>query len=185
MKILPSSLWVSAFSRQYPGMRVISLFAAALAVAVVTWMTPGTASAESEGGEPEPAFETAAEALAAEIARDPRGEVIGNTIVRPDGTVFVAVDSDVYSLSQCSSGRFCVWAQTNFTGSFQSKSGSGVTRNLTGTTKSAWNNRGKAARLYNNTESASTCYAPGDQDSSLPASYHAASKVYLASGSAC
>lgn len=166
-------------------MRTISLFVALACAAVVTWTTVGTASAELGGSGPEPAFETAAEALAAEIARDPRGEVIGNTIVRRDGTVFVAVDSDVYSLSQCTSGRFCLWARTNFTGSFQSKSGSGVTRNLSGTTKSAWNNRGKAARLYNNTESASTCYAPGDQDSSLSSSYQAASKVYLASGSSC
>lgn len=166
-------------------MRIISSVVALACAAVVTWATYGTASAEPEGGDPDPSFETAAEALAAELARDPRGEVIGNAIVRPDDTVFVALDSDVYSLSECASGRFCVWARTNFTGSFQSKSGSGVTRNLSGTTKSAWNNRGKAARLYNNAGSAWTCYAPGDQDSSLPSSYQAAAKVYLASGGAC
>lgn len=126
--------------------------------------------------------QSAAEALAAELKRDPVGEVVGNTIVRPDGEVFVAVDAEVYSLSQCSSGRFCLWSLTNYTGSFRYKTGSGVTHNLTGTIKSIWNNRTKVARLYSNTGTSSTCYAAGGKNASLSAAYQAASKVYLSSG---
>lgn len=69
---------------------------------------------------------TISEILAEQLAAEPGGVVAGNTITYEDGTVFVAVDAGTYSLSQCSSGQFCLWGQGNYLGSFLYKTGSGA-----------------------------------------------------------
>ena len=126
--------------------------------------------------------ETAAEAFARELARDPVGVVIGNEIHRPDGAVFVAVDAGTLSLSQCTSGRWCMWDETNYQGSFSYRTGSGVTYLLSGTVHSVFNNRGAAARLFSNTSATSTCYVAGAKSASVSASYYTAEKVRLLAG---
>lgn len=88
-------------------------------------------------------------------------------------------------ISQCQSGQFCMWSDTNYYGSFTYVTGSGVTRTIARTVNSVWNNRTKAARLYNNTGSAYTCLAAGARKSALAASYQRPAKVYLASRSTC
>ena len=126
--------------------------------------------------------ETAAEAFARELARDPVGVVIGNEIHRPDGAVFVAVDAGTLSLSQCTSGRWCMWDETNYQGSFSYRTGSGGTYLLSGTVHSVFNNRGAAARLFSNTSATSTCYVAGAKSASVSASYYTAEKVRLLAG---
>jgi hypothetical protein len=125
---------------------------------------------------------TAQEALERELARDPEGVVIGNRIHRPDGIVFVAVDAGTLSLSQCTSGRWCMWDETNYQGSFSYRTGSGVTYALSGTVHSVFNNRGNAARLFSNTGATSSCYLAGEKSGSLTASYYTAEKVKLLAG---
>ena len=78
-----------------------------------------------------------------------------------------------------------MWSNDNYAGSFKYVTGSGVTKTLTGTTRSFWNNRTKAARLYNNAGSSSTCYSAGTKKATLAAAYQAPSKVYLSSGTSC
>lgn len=88
------------------------------------------------------------------------------------------------SLSQCSAPRFCLWSSTNYTGSFASVIGTG-THPLSVSARSVWNNRSGVARLYNNSGTASICYAPGAMQSSLPSAYHSPSKVVLSISSSC
>lgn len=128
------------------------------------------------------AEETAAAALVDELARDPDGQVVGNRVYRPDGTVFVAVDAGVRSLDQCASGRFCMWSQTYYQGSFYSAAMTGTEYPLSGTIRSVWNNRTAAARLYSNTGTSSLCYVAGQRSASLSASYITPQKVALLSG---
>ncbi|GAB3078234.1 hypothetical protein GCM10027215_18950 [Nocardioides zeae] len=125
---------------------------------------------------------TAEAALVADLAREPEGRVVGNRVHRPDGTVFVAVDVGVSSLSQCESGWFCLWSQTSYQGSFYYRSVVGV-YDLSGTIRSVWNNRTAAARLYSNTGASSLCYLAGQRSASLSASYTTPQKVALLSGS--
>lgn len=123
---------------------------------------------------------------AAYLEQRPGGLLVDdNEVVYPDGSGFVSVDVGVYSISQCGSNRFCMWTSTNYSGSFTYVTGSGVTKTLTGTVKSFWNNRTKAARLYSTSGTSSTCYGAGVKKASLPVSYHSPAKVYLSSGTSC
>lgn len=128
---------------------------------------------------------TVDEILASEMATHPGGEVVGNQIVYPDGSTFTAVEAGVESYSQCGSGYFCGWSGTNYTGSFYSTSGSGVTRSLSWYAQSYRNNRGNAARLSNNTSSAHLCFTPLQARASVGSSYYSADKVYLSSTTSC
>lgn len=91
---------------------------------------------------------------------------------------------ETYSLSQCSSGRFCGWSSPNYFGSFYSASGSG-TISLSWTPRSYSNNRSGIARLYNAGGTASLCFTPGQDRATVVASYYTPSKVSLASGTTC
>ncbi|RNL60585.1 hypothetical protein EFK50_19920 [Nocardioides marmoriginsengisoli] len=129
----------------------------------------------------------AATATAQSYLRDHPGGVLrtDHEVVYPDGSGFVAVPADTMSLSECSSGRFCMWTSASYTGSFSYVTGSGVTKPLSTTVKSFWNNRGQAARLYNNAATSSTCYAAGDKKSSLTVGYQQPAKVQLSAGASC
>lgn len=115
----------------------------------------------------------------------PGGVRDGNEVLYPDGSGFVAVDVGVTSIGQCSSNKFCMWSNANYAGSFKYVTGSGVTKKLSGTTKSFWNNRSKAARLYNNAGTSSTCHSAGVKKASLAIAYQAPAKVTLSSGTSC
>lgn len=156
--------------------------AGSLATLLVLLGTAGQAMASMEA----PADPSSAEsALAAQLDATEGGVVDGNRIRYPDGTVFVAVDDHAMSLAQCSGGQFCLWSSSGFQGSFTYKTGTYVTRNISGAVGSFWNNRSGVARLYSNTGTASTCYENGVQRSSVSSSYSSAAKVYLAGGSSC
>ena len=128
---------------------------------------------------------TPSEMAAGYLHQHPGGVLEGNEVHYPDGSGFVAVESGVTSISQCSSNQFCMWSSTNYAGSFTYVTGSGVTRSLNGTVRSIWNNRSKRAFLYNNVGTSSTCYGSGAKDASLTSAYQYPTKVYLSSGSAC
>lgn len=123
--------------------------------------------------------------LVQELQRHPGGIIVGNEIHYADGDVFVAVEMGVYSLSQCGSGKFCGWALSNYTGSFYSTSGSGVTKNLSWNARSYSNNRSQGARLYNSSGSASVCFSPGQDRPTIASAYYNPSKVKLSSTSSC
>jgi hypothetical protein len=91
----------------------------------------------------------------------------------------------VESISQCRSGQFCTWSSSDYYGTFSYVTGSGVTKTLGRTVNSFWNNRTKAARLYNNTGTSYTCYAAGAKRASLSLSYQRPAKLYLSSSTAC
>ncbi len=78
-------------------------------------------------------------------------------------------DDDVaepYALSQCTSGRFCLWSGAVYTGSFFSTTSTSVvgTGNVS-RAQSLWNRTGKAVRVYTGSggSGSSTCFAPGAQ----------------------
>lgn len=125
--------------------------------------------------------------LAQEYLRDhPGGTLVSDHEVSyPDGSGFVAMDVGVFSLSQCTSGRFCMWSATNYTGSYTYVTGSGVTRTLSGTVSSLWNNRSTAARLFNGAGTSSLCYPAGTKQASVPTAYRSPSKVFLSSSTSC
>jgi hypothetical protein len=125
--------------------------------------------------------------MAQNYLKDHPGGVLtsSNEVAYPDGSGFVASDVGTMSLSECSSGRFCMWSSTSYTGSFTYVSGTAVTKPLTQTVKSFWNNRSQAARLYDNAGTSSTCYGAGVMKSSLVVSYQSPAKVYLSAGSTC
>lgn len=133
--------------------------------------------AESAAEAPTPAAGSAEEYL----QQHPGGVIVGgNEVVYPDGSGYVSLDVGEFSITQCSGGKFCMWTSANYSGSFTYVTGSGVTKTLTGTVKSFWNNRGsKAARLYNNAGTASTCYAAGAKKASVAIAYQSPAKVYL------
>lgn len=161
----------------FPAVRVlVTLTAGMVLVAGPVQASPFLADGSA------PPAETAEQALASELQRDPVGIVVGNRIYRPDGSVFVAMDAGTFSLSQCDSGQWCMWTETYYTGSFSYRTGSGVTYYLSGTVRSVWNNRSRAARLYSNSGASSTCYSADARSSSLSSSYTSPSKVYLSSG---
>jgi hypothetical protein len=128
--------------------------------------------------------ESAGQALAAQLRADSHGLVRGNRIYYAD-RVFVAVDAGTYSLSQCSSGQFCIWSSTSYTGSFIYKTGQDVTRTIETSVGSFYNHRAHAARLYSNTGASSTCYDAQVKKASVSASYNAAEKVYLSDTTSC
>ena len=132
------------------------------------------------------------------LAGNPGGRLVGDgEVVYPDGSGFVAAAGSglisvgggggnvLYSTSQCGSSQFCMWSNENYAGSYVYVTGSGVTKALTGKVKSFWNNRAHAARLYNNSGTASTCYAAGAKKAAVDVGYQTASKVYLSSGTTC
>lgn len=123
--------------------------------------------------------------IADQLQSDPGGLVVGNKIYYPGETVFVAMEAGVLSLSNCPSNYFCLWQNANYTGTFITRSGSGVTHNLSGSFNSGWNNRTRIARLYNSTGSAYTCFAAGAKRSTLATAYKTPDKVYLASATSC
>ncbi|MFT4009370.1 MAG: peptidase inhibitor family I36 protein [Nocardioidaceae bacterium] len=162
------------------------MLVAAAFVASALPIAPARASARDSANpavDPAPVSSgSVAELLALELERDPVGVVVGNEIYRPDGTVFVAVDAGTLSLSQCTSGRWCMWEQASYQGSFSYRTGSGVTYALSGTVHSVYNNRSNGARLFSNSGASSTCYDAGDKSASLAASYQSAEKVRLLAG---
>lgn len=89
------------------------------------------------------------------------------------------------SLNECLPVQFCLWSGTTYTGLFMPTSGSGVSRYLSGTWRSTWNNRAYAARLYNHDGTSWLCLSPGARHASLPAAYQSPSRLYLSSSSAC
>ncbi|MFT4081758.1 MAG: peptidase inhibitor family I36 protein [Nocardioides sp.] len=108
-----------------------------------------------------------------------------DSVVYPDGTTFVAVPAGTLSLSQCSTGRFCMWGSTNYSGSFVYKNGDGSTLTISSNVYSLWNNRSHAARLYNNGSTASMCLAARAKKPTLAAAYHQPDKVHLSTTSSC
>jgi hypothetical protein len=122
--------------------------------------------------------------LAEELEEHPGGEVVGNEIHYDDGLVFVAVPVGTFSLSQCTSGRFCGWANAGYTGSFYWVSGSG-TVSLSWTARSFSNNRSGTARLYNAAGTTSLCFPPRQNRTSIASSHYNPSKVSLGSGTSC
>ncbi|MFT4286906.1 peptidase inhibitor family I36 protein [Nocardioides sp.] len=119
-----------------------------------------------------------------ELAQHPGGGVVGNEIRYDDGLVFVAVLPGTNALSQCPSGRFCGWSNTNFQGSFYSVTGSGLTA-LAWTALSYSNNRATIARLRNSSDTAGICFAPGEARASVEPAYYNPSKVRLAAATSC
>jgi hypothetical protein len=109
---------------------------------------------------------------------------VGDHTYFADGTVKVEVPAGTFSLSDCDAGRFCVWSQSGYFGSFRYRTGSGV-KSLGGTVGSFWNNRSSVARLYSNTGNSSTCYENGAKKSSVTSGYSSASQVNLSSASSC
>ena len=163
---------------QLQGMKLIRLALAVALTVLVSSMTAVSAAAD-EPSTPTPA-------VVEFLEQHPGGVLLSRyEVVYPDGSGFVDIEVGVYSLSQCASNRFCMWSSTNYTGAFTYVTGSGVTKALTGTVKSLWNNRTKAARLYNNAGKASTCYAAGAKKASVAVGYQAPAKVYLSSTTSC
>ena len=154
------------------------------AIALVLAGVPGLAGQAAASSTPEPTPEAA---IAQDYLNDHPGGVIvaDNEVVYPDGSGFVASDASTMSLSECSSGRFCMWASASYTGSFTYVTGTAVTKPLTQTVKSFWNNRSQAARLYDNAGTSSTCYGAGVMKSALAVSYQSPAKVFLSSGASC
>lgn len=163
--------------------RVASLALLPVSAASLVSM-PGAVAADRAGDAASRSGQTAVEALAAQQKKDP-GRVVGNRIYYPDGEVFVAVDAGTLSIGQCSSGQFCLWSFSNYSGSFSYKTGSGVTRTITTSVGSFYNNRSNAARLYSNTGGSSACYGPGAQQATVSASYNSPEKVYLSATTTC
>lgn len=156
-------------------------------VAVVTALMLGLIAhpARADPGHNDEVTPEIEQILAEQLAAHPGGTVVGNAIYYEDDLTFVAVEADVMSLSQCTSGKFCGWGLESFQGSFYSTSGSGVTRNLNWQAKSYSNNRARAARLYNNAGTGSTCFNPRANRSSIGSAYHSPEKVYLSSTTSC
>ncbi len=109
---------------------------------------------------------------------------VGNRTFYSDGTVEVEIPVGTMSLNECGSGRFCVWSQANYQGSFRYRTGTG-SKTLGGTVGSFWNNRSTVARLYNNTGSSSTCYENGVKKATVSVSYSSAETVSLSSSANC
>jgi hypothetical protein len=88
-------------------------------------------------------------------------------------------------ISQCASNQFCMWGDSNYSGTFRQVSGSGVTYQVGRPVNSVWNNRSKAARLYNNAGTSYTCLAAGAKKSVLATTSQLPAKVTLAEGTSC
>ncbi len=123
--------------------------------------------------------------LADESERVPGGVVEGDRIVYPDGSYFVAVEVGTLSISQCDSGYFCGWAQSNYSGSFFAVSGSAVTKHLSWSTRSYRNRRSTTAKLFNNAGTASTCFAPNESRATIGSGYYTPAKVRLTVNASC
>lgn len=162
-----------------------SLRTPAIALAATFLMLVGSTGQALASSDSRPAPSSAEAALAKQLDTTDGGVVVANRIYYPDGSVFVAVDASTMSLGQCSGGQFCIWTQPSYQGSFIYKTGSGVTRYISGTVGSFWNNRSSVARLYSNTGYSSTCYEDGAMRASVSSGYSSASKVYLAIGTSC
>jgi hypothetical protein len=119
------------------------------------------------------------------VASDGQASTRSVVTYYPDGRVVVAVDAAVMSQDQCPSGRFCTWLYSGYLGSVTYWSGSGVSRSISGTVGSFWNNRTGAARLYSASGASSTCYGAGAKSSSVSSSYSNASSVYLYASASC
>jgi Peptidase inhibitor family I36 len=123
--------------------------------------------------------------LAEQLREVPGGTVEGNRILYADGSYFAAVEAGTLSIGQCDSGYFCGWAQSNYTGSFFAVSGAGVTRNLTWSTRSYRNRRTTTAKLFNNSGTASTCFAVNETRATVGSAYHSPAKVRLTTKGSC
>ncbi|HEY0187786.1 MAG TPA: peptidase inhibitor family I36 protein [Cellulomonas sp.] len=73
------------------------------------------------------------------------------------------VDITPYSSSQCTSGRFCLWSGTGYSGSFWSTASTGVQNTTITTSGSLWNRSSVAVRVYSGTSASGVwvCYAAG------------------------
>lgn len=158
-----------------------------LAVLVTTATATQSASADTRVTLPSESSLSSEQQLivSSQLQRRPGGTVVGNEVRYRDGSAFVAVEAGVLSLSQCTSGRFCGWSSSNYTGSFVYTTGTGVTRSLSWTARSYSNNRSQGARLSNSTSSASTCFAPGESRATIGSAYYNPAKVFLSSSSSC
>ncbi|MFT4009245.1 MAG: peptidase inhibitor family I36 protein [Nocardioidaceae bacterium] len=161
--------------------RVLTL-TLALVVAALSLLSSSPARADgSEGGDDGSAVQ---QIVAAQLEEHSGGTVVGNEIRYDGGVTFVAVPDGVFSLAQCTSGRFCGWSSPNYSGSFYWVTGSG-TKSLSWTAASYSNKRSGIARLYNAGGTASLCFAPGRSRSTVGASYHNPDKVTLGSVTSC
>ncbi len=156
----------------------------AAVVALMLGLSAHPARAEPESNDDDLSPEIQ-QILAEQLEAHPGGTVVGNVIYYEDDLTFVAVEAGVMSLSDCASGKFCGWESPNFNGSFSQTSGSGVTRSLNWSAASYSNNRAKAARLYNNGSTASTCFGAHTNRATIGSSYHSPDKVYLSSTTSC
>ncbi len=90
--------------------------------------------------------------------------------------------------SDCPSGYFCVWTQTNYDGTRYQYNNVGA-YNLIGADPigSAYNNRSKRTYLNQNSGSSSTysCFGPGNYDSALSGWQVHANSAYLSSYTNC
>lgn len=99
-----------------------------------------------------------------------------------------AVAGGTQSLSQCPSGRMCLWTGTGFTGTMQSFSTTGSYQSISlSVTRSAYNNRTKRTYLDElpNGGGRYSCFGPGDSDSSLSTWQLSAEAVYLSTYTNC
>ncbi|WP_408898463.1 peptidase inhibitor family I36 protein [Nocardioides sp. R1-1] len=159
---------------------LIATTAVATTMAISGLLASGAGAVELERSNGE-----VARLLSAELERHPGGVVRGNEIRYSTGETFVAVEAGTFSLSQCTSGRFCGWAQSNYSGSFYYTTGTGVTKTLSWTARSYSNNRAQGARLYDSTGSSSVCFTPGQDRATIGSSYYSPDKVFLSSTASC
>ncbi|MDR7255083.1 hypothetical protein J2X46_004085 [Nocardioides sp. BE266] len=157
-----------------------------IAVGAVTCTTVLAAwSAEANAGDHGVVSAGIEKLIEAQLAIQPGGTVVDNEVLYPGGAVLVVVEEGVRSLSQCGPGKFCGWAQSNYSGSFYSTSGSDVMKDLGWTARSYANNRRHAARLYSSSGTGSVCFAPGEDRPTIGSSFYRPSRVYLSNLARC
>ena len=74
-----------------------------------------------------------------------------------------------FSSSQCASGRFCIWAGTNYSGAFWSTASVGLQDTSISVAGSVWNRMGVDVRMYSGTGGSGTirCWNNGQQNGSV------------------
>ncbi|KQY55810.1 hypothetical protein ASD11_15005 [Aeromicrobium sp. Root495] len=92
------------------------------------------------------------------------------------------------SMSQCPSGYFCVWSETNFKGGFQKFAATNSYRPITsGATQSYYNNRTKRTWLHQDAagDGSYLCINPGGSNSNTSGWQEDAQAAYLATVTNC
>lgn len=74
-----------------------------------------------------------------------------------------------FSSSQCSSGNFCIWSGTGYTGTFWQSASLGLQNTGIGTARSVWNRMGVDVRMYSAVNGGGTirCWQNGIANSSV------------------